>query len=208
MSGQPNGNPANNCQYDVATGANGQGCGDFSKNSVSYGTPFNNNGGGVYATEWTSDYIKIWFFPRQQIPSDIASGSPNPSNWGIPDSIFNGQGCDIDTNFNDNRIVFDTTFCGDFGDATWSVGGANSCASITGQQKCSNAVGNYPGLFEEAYWDINYVKVFQSKPVTTTTTTTVSHPNKLTKGRTGGRQWSHLLAFAGFLPSIDIFHPF
>lgn len=34
----------------------------------SAGTDFNNIGGGVYAMEWTSVAIRIWFFPRGHIP--------------------------------------------------------------------------------------------------------------------------------------------
>ncbi|OAL31654.1 hypothetical protein AYO20_08197 [Fonsecaea nubica] len=126
MTGTSNGV---NCQYDVNTGANAQGCGAFDTHSNSYGPGFNSNRGGVYAMEWTSDAIKIWFFPRNSIPSDIASGTPDPSGWGSPASIFNGPGCDIDANFEDHRIIFDTTFCGDWADATWSSGG---CAARTG----------------------------------------------------------------------------
>lgn len=65
-----------------------------------YGTPFNNIGGGVYATEWTSNYIQTWFFPKGSVPSDITSGNPNPSGWGTPQSSFQGgSSCDIDTHF-------------------------------------------------------------------------------------------------------------
>ncbi|ETI29013.1 hypothetical protein G647_01466 [Cladophialophora carrionii CBS 160.54] len=174
MTGTSNGN---DCQYNVATGANAQGCGAFSKSSVSYGAGFNSNKGGVYAMEWKSDAIKVWFFPRGSIPSDISSGNPEPSGWGLPDSIFNGPGCDIDANFADNRFIFDTTFCGDFGDATWQGGG---CAAIESQSQCSVFVGDHPEQFTEAYWDVSYVRVYQSKPVTgrtsssTTSTTTTS----------------------------------
>ncbi|KIX96061.1 uncharacterized protein Z520_08316 [Fonsecaea multimorphosa CBS 102226] len=168
MTGTTNGD---NCTYDVNTGANAQGCGAFDPDSDSYGSGFNSIKGGVYAMEWTSEAIKIWFFPRSSIPSDISSGSPDPSGWGLPASIFDGPGCDIDSNFADNRIVFDTTFCGDFGDATWSSGG---CAASTGESQCSIWVGNNPGQFKDAYWDVNSVKIYQSQPVTTTSTTTTT----------------------------------
>ncbi|KIW72363.1 hypothetical protein PV04_00562 [Phialophora macrospora] len=186
MTGTSNGN---NCQYNVNTGANAQGCGAFSKSSVSYGAGFNSNNGGVYAMEWKSDAIKIWFFPRGSIPSDISSGNPDPAGWGIPDSIFNGPGCDIDANFADNRFIFDTTFCGDFGEATWTGGG---CAAIESQSQCSVFVGDHPEQFTEAYWDVNYVRVYQPQPViqptssstTTTSTTTSASSSTTTTGET------------------------
>ena len=52
-------------------------------------------GGGVYATEWTSTAISIYFFPRNAIPADITSGNPDPSGWGEPQAIISGE-CDID----------------------------------------------------------------------------------------------------------------
>jgi hypothetical protein len=107
----------NNCDYYNDDGTyNGAGCGGWDTRTNSWGAGFNANGGGVYAMEWTSDGIKVWFFPRGSVPSDISSGStPDPSGWGLPFSIFNGPSCDIDANFADHRIVFDTTFCGKFG---------------------------------------------------------------------------------------------
>lgn len=111
MTGVSNGD---DCDYYDQTngGYNGAGCGAFSGASNSFGSSFNANGGGVYAMEWTSDAIKVWFFPRGSIPSDIDSGTPDPSGWGLPFSIFNGPSCDIDANFQNHQIIFDTTFCG------------------------------------------------------------------------------------------------
>ena len=91
---------------------NGYGCSISSGSSTSYGDAFNSVNGGVYATQWTSDYIRIWYFPRSSIPADITSGQPDPANWGLPDGNFQGS-CDIDENFANHQIVFDTTFCGD-----------------------------------------------------------------------------------------------
>ena len=39
----------------------------------------NNDGGGVYATQWTSDYIRIWFFPRSVIPANTKTRMPTPA---------------------------------------------------------------------------------------------------------------------------------
>lgn len=39
------------------------GCGILEKSTVSFGEAFNKNGGGVYATLFTTDGISIWFFP-------------------------------------------------------------------------------------------------------------------------------------------------
>jgi hypothetical protein len=110
MTGTSNGN---DCDYYEADGdTNGSGCAAFDDRTSSYGGGLNAIGGGVYAMEWTSDAIKVWYFPRGGIPSDITSGSPDPSSWTTPSSIFNGPNCDIDSNFADHRIIFNTDFCG------------------------------------------------------------------------------------------------
>lgn len=50
-------------------------------NINSQGDGFNAAGGGIYATEWTSNGISIWFFPRNGIPADLVSGTPSPTGW-------------------------------------------------------------------------------------------------------------------------------
>ena len=72
----------------------------------SYGTEFNRIGGGVFATLWTSAGVKIWFFPRGNIPEDIGSGKPKPEGWREPNADFvGGKGCEFDKHFRDHRIV-------------------------------------------------------------------------------------------------------
>jgi hypothetical protein len=93
-----------NCDVNAAGQSSNAGCGIQSRSSASYGTGFNNNGGGVYATEWTSSAISVWFFPRSAIPSDISSGNPNPSGWGTPSAFFQGN-CNIDSHFQNQQIV-------------------------------------------------------------------------------------------------------
>jgi hypothetical protein len=93
-----------NC-YDNAPGqASNAGCGIKDNSGQSYGSAFNSIGGGVYATEWTSRGINIWFFPRSDIPADISGGNPNPRAWGLPAGRFAGA-CNIDSHFRDLQIV-------------------------------------------------------------------------------------------------------
>jgi len=90
------------------------GCGVTTTTPNAYGNGFNNIGGGVYAMQWESSGIYVWFFPRGNIPADITNGNPVTGNWGVPIVAFNGgSGCNIDSFFGNNNIVFDTTFCGD-----------------------------------------------------------------------------------------------
>lgn len=93
----------------------GQGCSTQTGGSSSFGDGFNSANGGVYAMEWTSAAINIWFFSRGSIPNGISGDSPDPSTWGNPTASFvGGSGCTIDDHFNNNNLVFDTTFCGDW----------------------------------------------------------------------------------------------
>ena len=132
------------------------GCSITATNTQGYGAGFNAIGGGVYAMQWESSGIYVWFFPRNAIPSDVTSGSPNPSGWGLPTAKF--EGCNVDQYFMNHNIVFDTTFCGDWAGAT-SVWGS-SCQASTGASTCQAYVGANPTAFTNAYWLINSVKVY------------------------------------------------
>ncbi|KAI1043486.1 hypothetical protein LB505_011245 [Fusarium chuoi] len=134
------------------------GCGQNTSDNQNYGDGFNDIGGGVYATEWTSDHIAVWFFHRGRIPQDIQSGNPTPSSWGPPAAKFNGgKGCNIDDHFKENNIVFDTTFCGDWAGSP-DVWGKNPETSSLGD--CKDYVANNPADFKNAYWLVNSIKVY------------------------------------------------
>ena len=77
-----------NCDIAAAGQVTNAGCQINTANTASYGTAFNAGKGGVYATEWTSQAISIWFFPRTAIPSDITSGAPDPNSWGSATASF------------------------------------------------------------------------------------------------------------------------
>jgi hypothetical protein len=145
-----------NCDVNAPGQGNNVGCGIGASGSSTYGDPFNSAGGGVYATEWTSSSIAIYFFPRSAIPADITSGSPNPAGWGEPVAQFGG-GCSIPNTFKSHNIVFDTTFCGDWAGAVWSTDPVCSKKAAT----CNDYVQNHPTDFAEAYWEVNSVKVYQ-----------------------------------------------
>ncbi|KAI9847965.1 MAG: hypothetical protein M1837_001482 [Sclerophora amabilis] len=134
------------------------GCKITHPSTSSYGADFNAHHGGVYATEWTSQAIKIWFFTRDRIPHDIAAGTPNPSTWGQPSAHFAGD-CDIDSRFHDLRIIFDTTFCGDWAGDVWDS--AETCTALPHGRTCDGFVANNPTAFRDAYWEINSLKIYQ-----------------------------------------------
>jgi len=143
-----------NC--DVKASPDNAGCQITTINQQTYGPGFNDNKGGVYATQWTSSSIQIFFFPRGSIPSDITDGSPNPSSWGKPLANFQG-GCDISKSFQDLQIVFDITFCGD-----WAGGSAWSQSSCATHGTCQTYVQTNAANFDDVFWTVNSLKVYQS----------------------------------------------
>lgn len=71
----------NNC--DVNTSGN-TGCGVQAPSANSYGPSFNAAGGGFYAMERTTSFVKVWFWTRNgNVPSDVKSGGStvNTDAW-------------------------------------------------------------------------------------------------------------------------------
>jgi len=148
------GNPADNCDVNAGDQYSNQGCSIVAAPGT-YGTNFNNAKGGVFATEWQSSMgIKMWFFPRSAIPNDITSGNPNPGSWGTPYANFVfGSNCPS-SHFYNHQVIFDLTFCGDWCGSVFS-------SDCPGMGDCNSYVQNNPSAFTEAYFDVNYVKVYQ-----------------------------------------------
>ncbi|KAI4234342.1 MAG: hypothetical protein L6R40_006763 [Gallowayella cf. fulva] len=145
------------CTLANANCEGGLGCAIKPAGINNYGTNLNNAGGGVYATEWTSAAVNIWFFPRHSIPTDISISKPNPWSWGPATARFvGGPNCNIDQHFMNNHIVFDTTFCGDWAGAVWAQEG--TCAALAGG--CHDYVRDHPEAFGEAYWTVNSLRVY------------------------------------------------
>ncbi|EFQ26508.1 tat pathway signal sequence [Colletotrichum graminicola] len=135
------------------------GCGQDTASNQNYGDGFNAIGGGVYALDFNSQAISVWFFPRSSIPGDISSGNPNPASWGQPMAKFNGgAGCDIPSHFKQQNLVFNIALCGDWAGKVWDQNA--ECKALAPQ--CSDYVAANPQAFTEAFWLINSVKVYQS----------------------------------------------
>ncbi|KAI1761104.1 concanavalin A-like lectin/glucanase domain-containing protein [Hypoxylon sp. FL1150] len=136
--------------------------------TTAYGDAFNAEGGGVYALEWDSEALKIWHFPRSTIPDNIVYGhseGPDPSTWGPPQAVFGGSSCDPDAYFFNMSLVFNINFCGDYAGNVW--GKADQCNQLA--PTCEEFVAGSPSSFSEAYWDINFIDVYQFGPLTNMT---------------------------------------
>ncbi|KAM0563513.1 hypothetical protein ACHAPJ_001234 [Fusarium lateritium] len=143
---------------DCGVGMDNVGCGFNPPESdkSSYGDAFNAIGGGVYAMEWDSEYIKIWHFPRGSIPADIEAKKPDPKKWGLPQSLFGGSKCNVDEYFKDFKLVLNINFCGDYGEGTWTD--FETCRSLA--PTCREYVANNPRAFQDTYFDVSYIDVY------------------------------------------------
>lgn len=92
------------CDVEAEGQLPNEGCNVIGDNPASFGKNFNSNDGGVYAMEWTSDAISMWFFPRGKIPTDVDGNNPDPTTWGKPMAQFKGA-CDIDQTVDEQHLV-------------------------------------------------------------------------------------------------------
>lgn len=67
-----------NCDVNAFGQSANQGCQIKTDDDRTYGEGFNNNGGGMYATEVTADFINIFFFPVARFRG--ISRAPHPTH--------------------------------------------------------------------------------------------------------------------------------
>jgi len=149
---------SNDCSDTSDIGNGNNGCSVDAPYTSSYGPVFNSNGGGYYAMERTSQFIRVWFWARNQdgIPSDITGGvsSVNTDDWGTPIAYFPDDDCDINKVFGNNNIIIDLTFCGNWAGEDFSETGCGS--------NCTQYVNENPSAFSDAYWDFAAVRVYEA----------------------------------------------
>ncbi|KXT12819.1 hypothetical protein AC579_1810 [Pseudocercospora musae] len=139
-----------------------KGCNISPNQPNSAGTDFNSNGGGIYAVEWTSVAIRVWFFPRNAIPASVTAVNPDTSSWGLPAANYEGS-CNIDSYFANASMVFNIDFCGTWAGPTFNTNTRCPVLNATSQWSSCNAfVATNPQAFIDAYWEVNYLKVFQA----------------------------------------------
>lgn len=157
--------------YDDPYGAqySSQGCSAMNPDRGSYSPQLNENGGGIYVMEWTSEAIKIWTFEPSSIPEDLQAGTPNPDSWPLPVLTTAGGSCDIDESFQQHQMVINTDFCGSYAGQPqfWQT---TSCYDPIKYPTCNDYVAANPTMYEDAYWLINSIKVYQQTSASSTAT--------------------------------------
>ncbi|KAK8048708.1 hypothetical protein PG994_010438 [Apiospora phragmitis] len=97
---------------------------------------------GEDATEWTSEYIRLWSW--KVAPADILAGNPDPSKWGMP--MFQVSDCNIDKAFADLKFVLNINFCSVANQPDkWGAG----CSMSTGKDTCMAYVAANGGDFQD-----------------------------------------------------------
>ncbi|CRG83403.1 hypothetical protein PISL3812_00754 [Talaromyces islandicus] len=158
-------------QCALSTGTSG--C-EIQGTKGSYGDAFNAGGGGVYAIEWTSKFIKIWSFPRDSIPASITAGKPDSAEFGTPMGNFQGS-CNVGDEFQAQRIIINTDFCGDWAGGVFGSSGCPLSDKSDGAASCQAYVGSNPAAFVDAYWEIKSIQIYEqgtSSPTSTVQPTT------------------------------------
>ncbi|GLB37115.1 putative glycoside hydrolase family 16 protein [Lyophyllum shimeji] len=158
---EPRGQKGQTVSADCDANVNyNQGCGTSFSSPNSYGTGFNDAGGGWYVLERSSTQgISVWFWSRtdDSVPTSVSHGLgtiyPDPS-WGPPEAHFSVDSCAHETFFNDtHQMIFDITFCGDWAGTSFGTAGC-------GPGECNDFVDKNPDRFRDAYWEINSLHVY------------------------------------------------
>jgi len=144
------------------------GCGVASTREKSFGAGIESQGGAVFAMLWDQVGIRVWNFPRSEVPGDLDAGTPNPSTWPVPDAFWSTTTCPVDEFFSEHVIVINTTLCGyvypsflarlfhsrSFSDFAGALYPSSGCPAT-----CAEHVAD-PNNFKDAKWKINYVAVY------------------------------------------------
>ncbi|KAJ7101421.1 hypothetical protein B0H15DRAFT_816070 [Mycena belliarum] len=149
-------NGVSNCTVTPATGGNTIGCVTTETKPNSFGSGFAAQGGGVFATLWDTTGIAMWYFARADVPSNIGgSAAPDPTTWGKASAWYPAASCDPTKAFGPQIITLYINVCGAFAGVQSLF--EPKCGSVA--PNCSAAVPN-PANFNDAYWDINYLRVY------------------------------------------------
>ncbi|KAF6842296.1 beta-1,3-endoglucanase [Colletotrichum musicola] len=166
-----------NCDNAAVGQYSNQGC----TAAATSADPWGSSEGGVYAVEWTDDYIKFFSWRHAAAPKNIDSDSPDTASWGTPSMLLANDKCNIANHFKDQRLVINLDFCGVLAGDSGVWGGM--CAASTGHQQCSTYVAENPTAFSDTFFKVKDIRIFKegTKPITSTTSAATSTTTSSTK---------------------------
>jgi len=147
-----------NCDIDAPNQFNNQGCSVHEGNGQ-----WGKAAGGTYAVQWTDEFIKVWSWPTGGVPANVHSATPLPelATWGKPHWAVTKAKCNVEKSFNAMKIVININLCGDTAGhpELWK----QTCKAKKNKDSCNEYVGGNVGNdFDELYWKIEDIKVFQN----------------------------------------------
>lgn len=109
--------------------------------------------------ELRSAGIRVWFFPRSAIPTDIRDGtSPDPSSWGEALADFPSTRCNISDHFKYQRIIANIDLCGAWAGQEAIYSSKDHCPGT-----CKDLVTKNSTAFKDAYWEFKSFQVYQAQ---------------------------------------------
>ncbi|TFY63493.1 hypothetical protein EVG20_g6292 [Dentipellis fragilis] len=175
----------------------GSGCVVSETKPNSFNEGFAQAGGGVFATQFDVSGIFMWYwsvrhsfmvlssedntdadwgawgFQRADIPASIqqatSTSSIDISQWGTPSASFPASGCNIPQYFTAQNLVFDITLCGVWAGVPSIYTPACGHSGSTGLCYNDNVVGPGSPKYDDAYFEINYVRAYSTGPSSTPT---------------------------------------
>lgn len=97
---------------------------------------------GVVAMEWTKEFIKVFFIPEAEIPSDLSSDVPRPDSWdgwlisyyplGPSDRHYAGDCPNPGDAMQAQKLILNMNFCGDWAGKIWAD--SPQCVNHVGPQ--------------------------------------------------------------------------
>ena len=116
----------------------------------------NAQNGAVYAIEWLPTAVNVWLWFRPSVPPEITNNSTlDPTNWGKPNAQLLGD-CHLDPNLKQElNIRIHSTFC-----PPWAREDYFRSECFPAAPVCTHFVASNPAAFEEAYWLINHIRIY------------------------------------------------
>ncbi|PPQ92756.1 hypothetical protein CVT25_003865 [Psilocybe cyanescens] len=129
----------------------------------SFGSGFAQAGGGVYAVQMATTGINAWFWGRADIPDNLKTATSTSNidvtNWGLPTAAYPASTCNMTQYFPPQNLVLLTTLCGHWAGVPSIY--RSTCQTPTNSCFNDNVLGP-PSNFDQAYWEIQYVRTYIS----------------------------------------------
>ncbi|KAI0313330.1 concanavalin A-like lectin/glucanase domain-containing protein [Amylostereum chailletii] len=130
----------------------------------SYLSGFAAAGGGVWAAQFDVEGIFIWFWSRPNVPASVLQATSTSSiditGWGVPSASYPASSCNIAEYFTAQQLVFDITLCGAWAGIPELYGPQCGNAGTTGICYNDNVVGPGSPKYDEAYFEVNYLRAY------------------------------------------------